>query len=171
MKFIMKSKMIHILGGGPAGLIAAYFAHKNNIPFKVYEAGGTWGGNCRTLTRNKFRFDAGAHRFHDKDPAVTELVNELLGDDLLEVNSPSQIYYDNRFIDFPLRAHNIIKKLPFKVISKVVAENLAKGREASNGYSNFKDFADAKYGSCIIILKSSWDSRRLISILQLPGTD
>ena len=29
------------------------------------------GGNCRTFTCGDFKFDSGAHRFHDKDPDIT----------------------------------------------------------------------------------------------------
>lgn len=37
-----------ILGGGVAGLTAAYYLHKNNIPFQIYEASRRLGGRVHT---------------------------------------------------------------------------------------------------------------------------
>ena len=93
----METTNLHILGGGPAGLTTGYYAKKHSLNFTIFEAGEHVGGNCRTLKIKgvdckystsqieDFRFDTGAHRFHDKDPQVTEEVSTLLGQDLLRV--------------------------------------------------------------------------------------
>ena len=63
---------LHILGGGPAGLAAGYFAKKKNIDLEIFEASDMVGGNCKTIERGEYRFDTGAHRFHDKNNKVIE---------------------------------------------------------------------------------------------------
>ena len=99
----MKNKpKIDILGGGPAGLSVAYFARKKGYDICIYEGSSTIGGNCRTIKMGEYRFDTGAHRFHDKIPSITEEVKKLMGDDLKKINAPSKIYFDGRMIDFPL---------------------------------------------------------------------
>ena len=70
---------ISILGGGLAGLAVGHFARKHGFTFRIYEAGDEVGGNCRTFCRGDFRFDSGAHRFHDKDAAITNEIRRLLG--------------------------------------------------------------------------------------------
>ena len=65
----MTAGSLTILGGGVAGLAAGYFAARRGLPFTLLEAGDEVGGNCRTLSLGPFRFDTGAHRFHDQDPA------------------------------------------------------------------------------------------------------
>ena len=103
------SATVHILGGGPAGLAAGFFAHRARFDVELFEAGEVVGGNARTIVRDGFRFDTGAHRFHAKDPFVTAIVRELLGDDLIEVDAPSAIYDAGRLIDFPLRVDDLLR--------------------------------------------------------------
>ena len=69
---------LHILGAGPAGLAAGYFAKKEGIPFHIFEASGVYGGNCRTIVEGDYRFDTGAHRFHDKNQEITNEIKSLM---------------------------------------------------------------------------------------------
>ena len=72
MKMIKQlPNQVHILGGGPAGLAAAYFAKSKGLNFKLIEGSSNLGGNCRTLKLGDCLFDTGAHRFHDKDADTT----------------------------------------------------------------------------------------------------
>ena len=50
----LKDKQIHILGAGPAGMSAAYYANKNKISFHLFESTDTVGGNAKTLNIGKF---------------------------------------------------------------------------------------------------------------------
>jgi protoporphyrinogen oxidase len=93
---------ITILGGGPAGLSVGYFSSKHQLAFKIFEALDRTGGNAITIQHGEFRFDSGAHRFHDKDPEVTQELLDLMGSDLQRIEAPSQIYHDGKFIGFPL---------------------------------------------------------------------
>ena len=102
---------IQILGGGPAGLIAGYFARQAGISFHIYESSPVVGGNCRTLRHGDFMFDSGAHRFHDKDETATRVVRSLLGEELRSVQAPSQIYSAGRFINFPLAAGDLVRNV------------------------------------------------------------
>ena len=102
---------ITIIGGGPAGLATAYYSKKNKIDFELFEAGSKFGGNCITINSNKFYFDSGAHRLHDKDPGTTKLFINLLKGKLKKIHVPSQIYYESKFIDFPISPLNLIKFL------------------------------------------------------------
>ena len=131
----MESTNLHILGGGPAGLTTGYYAKKHGLRnFTIFEAGENVGGNCRTLKirgvdcggsflqREDFRFDTGAHRFHDKDPQVTAEVKTLLGDDLLPVDAPSEIFFEDNFYRFPLLLNDLAEKLETKTLLKIAWE-------------------------------------------------
>ncbi len=143
-----QSTALSILGGGPAGLAAAFYARKRDIPFVVYEAGPRIGGNCRTLEHNGFRFDTGAHRFHARYPDITADMLELMGNDLVKIDVPSQIVYGKRFIDFPLSPLNLITRLgPRKVTAAAI--DFVRARRNGNGFDNFKDSAVGTYGQTI----------------------
>jgi protoporphyrinogen oxidase len=104
-------KHLTIIGGGAGGLAVGYFARKKNIPFTIHEAAEQAGGNCITIRYRDFSFDSGAHRFHDKIPDITAEVMDFMGDDLMKVDIPSQIYYKRKLIDFPLSPLNLLKNL------------------------------------------------------------
>ena len=97
----MKNNVNHItiLGGGLAGLSVGYYAKKNKLPFTIYESDSHVGGNCRTFKYKDFFYDSGAHRLHDKDSDVTEEMKKLLGDDLRNIDIPTQIYNNDSFIN------------------------------------------------------------------------
>ena len=50
-----------------------------------------------------YRFDLGGHRFFTKSDLVQTIWTELLGDDLLERERCSRIYYDGKFFSYPLQ--------------------------------------------------------------------
>ena len=137
---------IDILGGGPAGLSVAYFARKKGHDICIYEGSSTIGGNCRTIKIGEYRFDTGAHRFHDKIPSITEEVKKLVGDDLKKINIPSKIYFDGRMIDFPLSFLSVMKNLKLSEILKIVVENFFNVFKANVEHKNFEELAYAKYG-------------------------
>jgi protoporphyrinogen oxidase len=141
--------MLNILGGGPAGLAAGYYARKSGLPFRIYEAGGEVGGNCRTLRWGDFLFDTGAHRLHDRDPEVTAEIRALLGDDLLQVHAPSQICWKGRFIDFPLSPYDLVRKLDGRTLVRIGAEVLRQRSRRQPAPSNFRELALSAYGETL----------------------
>ena len=156
----METTNLHILGGGPAGLTTGYYAKKQGLlNFTIFEAGEHAGGNCRTLKikgadcrfrvlqNGDFRFDTGAHRFHDKDPQATEEVKTLLGNDLLRVSAPSEIFYEGKFYRFPLLLSDLTQKLEKKTLLKIVWEQLHNNREKYA--ENFTEFAINQYGKTL----------------------
>ena len=155
----MENTDFHILGGGPAGLTTGYYAKKYSFNFTIFEAGEHAGGNCRTLKikgtdckfhvlqSGDFRFDTGAHRFHDKDPHVTEEVRSLLGDDLLRVDTPSEIFFEGKFYRFPLLLSDLTQKLETKTLLKIMWEKLYNRHEKHA--ENFSEFAINQYGKTL----------------------
>jgi len=97
-----------VIGGGPAGLSAAYILSKNRMDTVTLEMGTQVGGISRTIERNGFRFDLGGHRFFTKDTEVEDLFREVLGDEIIWVNRSSKIFYHNKYFDYPLRPANAL---------------------------------------------------------------
>lgn len=91
-----------ILGGGVAGLTAAYELLRRGQQVTVIEKGAEVGGLARTFVRDGFRFDLGGHRFHSNNLAVVSWLQALLGDDLLLVPRLSRIKLNGRFVNYPL---------------------------------------------------------------------
>lgn len=144
-----KFSHIAILGGGPAGLAIGYYAKKKKLPFTIYEANDCIGGNSTTLRVGDFFYDSGAHRLHDKDPEVTRELQELLGEDLKEINIPSKIYDNGRFIKFPLLPFDLMQKMGMRFFSRAAATLLHARLKYHEPDGNFENFALYTYGKII----------------------
>jgi protoporphyrinogen oxidase len=100
-----------ILGGGPAGLTAAYELSNMRIECVVLERDAVVGGLARTVDHKGFRFDIGGHRFYTKVSLVQQMWRDILGDDLLTRKRLSRIYYKSRFFQYPLEPSDAVRGL------------------------------------------------------------
>ncbi len=104
----MERRNVVIIGGGPAGLTAAYRLTQAGVPSVVLEKDDVVGGISRTAEYKGFLFDIGGHRFFTKVKVVQDMWRDVLGDDLLRRPRLSRIYYNNKFFYYPLRPVNAL---------------------------------------------------------------
>ncbi|OGQ82453.1 MAG: hypothetical protein A3F90_08675 [Deltaproteobacteria bacterium RIFCSPLOWO2_12_FULL_60_19] len=104
----MDSNRVVVIGGGPAGLTAAYQLAKLGRPATVLEKHHIVGGLARTEDYKGFGFDIGGHRFFTKVEEVNRMWQEVLGEDFLRRPRLSRIYYNRRFFYYPLRPVNAL---------------------------------------------------------------
>ncbi len=102
---------VAIIGGGPAGLTAAYELTRRGILPIVLEKGKHVGGLARTESYRGYHFDVGGHRFYTKVDAIQQLWEELLGADLLRVQRLSRIFYRGRFFHYPIQLQDALRNL------------------------------------------------------------
>jgi protoporphyrinogen oxidase len=118
------SGVVAVIGGGPAGLTAAYELYRRGSKLKsvVFEAGDIVGGIARTESHKGFRFDIGGHRFFTKVPEVERMWHEVLGGDFIKVPRLSRIYYRGKFFDYPLKFFNALFNIgPYESIRIVLS--------------------------------------------------
>ena len=135
-----------ILGGGPAGLAAGYFARKHGLPFTIVEASDRCGGNCSTIRHGDFQFDTGAHRFHDRYPDITRELSGLMGGELERIEAPSQIYSQGKRIAFPLRPLNLALKLGPLALAGAMIDFAAARLGGRPARDDFEAIAVSRYG-------------------------
>src|SRR5262245_47101657 len=97
-----------IIGGGPAGLTAAFELSRKEIPSIVLEKDSIVGGLAKTVEYKNYHFDIGGHRFFTKVSIVEQMWKEVLKEDLLYRDRLSRIYYNKKFFYYPLRATNAL---------------------------------------------------------------
>ncbi|MGH7893231.1 MAG: protoporphyrinogen/coproporphyrinogen oxidase [Candidatus Binatia bacterium] len=142
------SASLVVLGGGPAGLAVAHYATRRGIPFTLYERSTELGGLCRTFQCGPHRYDAGAHRFHDRDAEATADMRGLLGDHLVAVDAPSRIYDGRRFIDFPPTPLGMLFSGGIGQIGRI-GRDLIRSRRPGRPCVTFADFAIAQFGETL----------------------
>ncbi|SLN75994.1 NAD(P)/FAD-dependent oxidoreductase [Ruegeria meonggei] len=137
-----------IIGGGPAGLTAAYELQKlsdTHVP-QVYEASDMVGGISRTETHKGYRFDIGGHRFFTKVGEVEDMWHEVMGDDFITVQRMSRIFYRGDFYDYPLRIFNALGNIgpyeTYKIIGSFIKWKLRPRQQEET----FEDWVVNRFG-------------------------
>jgi protoporphyrinogen oxidase len=166
------------LGGGPAGLTAGYLLAKAGKPVIVLESTDQVGGIARTDVREGYRFDLGGHRFFTKAKEVDALWHEVLGDEFLRRPRRSRIYWNRKFLEYPLQGMDVIRKLGPIDLTKAVLSYLwaaikPKGREdtyeewVSNRFGRwlfnqfFKSYTEKVWGVSTAEIRSEWAAQRI----------
>src|SRR3954449_8416576 len=135
-----------VLGGGPAGLTAGYLLSKADRDVVVLEAEGQVGGIAKTVERDGYRFDLGGHRFFTKAREVDELWHEILGDEFLRRPRMSRIYWNNRYLDYPLRGPDVIKKLGPLELARCMASYLRAAVKRDKVDESLEDWVTNRFG-------------------------
>ncbi len=136
-----------VIGAGPAGLTAAYQLGKAGAPATVLEADDVVGGISRTVERDGWRFDLGGHRFFTKVRAVEELWHEILPDgDFLLRPRMSRIFYDGKFLDYPLRVGNVLRQVGFLESVRCVLSYLWVRIRPPKDQTTFEGWTAARFG-------------------------
>ena len=167
-----------ILGGGPAGLTAGYLLAKRGQPVVVLEAEDQVGGIAKTVVRDGYRFDLGGHRFFTKAKEVDALWHEIMREEFLLRPRMSRIYWNRKYLDYPLNGTDVIKKLgPLEVIRAGLSYTWAtikpKGREenfeqwVSNRFGKrlfqlfFKSYTEKVWGVPTTEIRAEWAAQRI----------
>src|SRR4051794_32671856 len=183
---ITKEHPVVVLGGGPAGLTAGYLLAKRGKPVIVLESQDQLGGLARTEERDGFRFDLGGHRFFTKVKEVEQLWDEIMAQASKEAGEEqwllrprqSRIYWNKKFLDYPLQGMDVIKKLgPVELtrafLSYLWAQVKPKGKEdtfeqwVSNRFGRrlfnlfFKSYTEKVWGVSTSEIRAEWAAQRI----------
>lgn len=136
-----------ILGGGPAGLAAAWELSRLGARCLVVEREEATGGLCRTHEREGFRFDMGGHRFITADRDLLDRVVALCGDDLLLAERSSEVALLGQRFRYPLELPDLVRNLPPGVAARAVASYVAaRLRPGRSPPDSFERWAVQRFG-------------------------
>jgi protoporphyrinogen oxidase len=167
-----------VLGGGPAGLTAGYLLAKRGKPVVVLESTDQVGGIARTEVRDGYRFDLGGHRFFTKVKEVDDLWHEIMKEEFLRRPRQSRIYWNDKFLEYPLQGVDVIRKLgPLELmrcgLSYLWAAVKPKGKEetfeqwVSNRFGKrlyghfFKTYTEKLWGVPADEIRAEWAAQRI----------
>ena len=167
-----------VLGAGPAGLTAGYLLAKQGKSVIVLESSEHVGGIARTQVRDGYRFDLGGHRFFTKVQEVDDLWHEIMKEEFLKRPRKSRIYWNDKFLEYPLQGMDVIKKLGPVELSRCLASYSwaalkPKGKEetfeewVSNRFGKrlyrhfFKTYTEKLWGVSATEIRAEWAAQRI----------
>ncbi len=108
-----QGRRVLILGGGPAGLGAAYWLAGRGFDTTLVEARERVGGNAGSFELDGVPVDYGSHRLHPAtDPEILAELKSLMGKELVERPRHGRILLAGRWIHFPLKPLDMLGSAP-----------------------------------------------------------
>ncbi|MCW1735277.1 protoporphyrinogen/coproporphyrinogen oxidase [Anaerorudis cellulosivorans] len=133
--------MIAILGGGIAGISAAYHLNLRSISNILYEQNNEWGGLCNNFTiRNGFLFDYFVHLSFTQNEYVKELFSQLTP--YIKHYPESVNYYKGLWLKHP--AQNNLAPLSSDEKVKIILDFLK--RPDIHNPINYEEWLLAQFG-------------------------
>jgi len=172
------SSKVVIIGGGPAGLTAAYELSKKGVESVVFEKDQAVGGISKTVNYKDYHFDLGGHRFFTKVKKVDEMWRDVLRDDFIERKRLSRIYYNKKFFYYPLRPMNALLGLgvwnSFLIFTSYLYAHAFPSKEeetfdqwVSNRFGErlyrtfFKTYTEKVWGISCREIRAEWAAQRI----------
>ena len=107
----MKERIV-ILGGGPAGITAAWRLSHLGYPVTVLEKDGAVGGMGKTITLGRYAVDYGPHTFHIRETpesrAIIETIKPFFGDDPLILTRGTRVLLRGKYYVYPLEILQVL---------------------------------------------------------------
>ncbi len=142
---------IVIIGAGLSGLSAANaLAENGDHEITIVEKKGHIGGMAYSFTFDDLLFDTGPHRFHTQNKFVKKyILDKFSKDEIAEPIKKTKIYYNNKFLNYPLKISDILFDLsPIDSIESLLSYIYYKAKKhlTKVELSNFDDFIKYNFG-------------------------
>jgi len=125
----MRERQDVILGGGLAGLTAAYTLQRaGETHWQLYERADRLGGLATTVAVDGYLFDHGPHILFTIDKEIEALMRDLLGENFHAQERQAFIYHHAHgglYTRFPFQAH--LHGLPAAIVSARLLSSLVFG--------------------------------------------
>ena len=147
----MSTPHVVILGGGPAGVGAAYQLRRlDRARVTLLEQQPVAGGNAGSFALEGLRVDYGSHRLHPAcDPAILADIRHLLGADLLDRPRHGRIRLRGRWIHFPLQPVDLLLRLDPAFAGGSLRDALLKPFRSAGSGDSFASVLRASLGPTI----------------------
>ncbi|MBI3977697.1 MAG: FAD-dependent oxidoreductase [Chloroflexi bacterium] len=137
-----------VVGGGPAGLAAAYrLTEQLDHSALVIERAATPGGLAAGFRHGDYTLDFGPHRLHlAADPAVLADLRRLLGDDLELQRRRGRIRLDGRDLPYPIGPATLLRLGPRRLAGLGVGALAARFARQPQPPASYEDALQARLG-------------------------
>ncbi len=144
------SPEILILGGGPAGMSCAMELCRADKRLAVIEKDVQVGGMSKTLQLGDFRTDIGPHRFYSRNRYLYEFIEDLLGEQWIQVPRFTRFYVEGQFYTYPVQLGNALRNMGFgsavRVLRDYGFEQLKRAVGFNRRNADFESYVVSRFG-------------------------
>ena len=147
-----EGKPVAILGGGPAGLSAAYNLSKHDKHSYIFERDNIVGGLAKTLKFENFLTDIGPHVFFSKKKSLYDWYLDKIKGHAVRVKKQSRFFIDGKYFTYPVDLKNALTGVGiFKAIRMVLDYLYEKVKRFffRKEIKNFEDYAISNFGKTL----------------------
>lgn len=135
-----------VVGAGVSGLAFADWLKSDDV--LVLERDREIGGYCKTVAQDGFVWDYSGHFFHFRHEDIEKyLVERMEGQEVLVVEKNSQIWFGERFVDFPFQKN--IHQLPQQDMIDCLVDLHFKDEQYPDEPKSFQEMLYKKFGKSI----------------------
>ncbi len=111
VKMGLNRRRVVVLGGGPAGLAAAWSLAKDGHHVTILEKEANCGGMAATFQRGEYSYDLGPHNFHSSNSTLLAFLQNALGDDFRPNPPKIEIYFRKKHIRHPFEGFDLLNAM------------------------------------------------------------
>jgi len=141
-----------ILGAGPSGIAAAFFAQRKGLRVVLIEEKDLVGGKGASRKVDDYIFDFGPHAYHPKSAVINELVRSHSGADYLKTTVRMELILKGKNMNYPFNFKEALWKFnPFFSLKILGDYLLAKVRNFFTPLpeKSFRDWGLKQYGKTL----------------------
>jgi protoporphyrinogen oxidase len=139
-----QQRKVVILGGGLTGISAAVHLRS---PWVLFEKEARLGGHARTDERDGYRFDKTGHWLHLRDPAVKQMVSEILPGQMVPVERKARVFSNGVLTRYPFQAN--LHGLPPEVVKECLLGVIEAQKQQGGQPGNFEEYCLKHFGAGI----------------------
>ena len=121
-----KPGRIAVLGGGPAGVTAAWRLAEHGIATTLLERESALGGMARTTRRGPYAVDFGPHTFHirqtEESRKIIETIRPFFGPDPLVLTRGTRVLLHGKYYVYPLELMQVLTGLNPLLSLRIIAD-------------------------------------------------
>jgi protoporphyrinogen oxidase len=121
-----KPGRIAVLGGGPAGVTAAWRLSEHGIATTLLERESALGGMARTTRRGPYAVDFGPHTFHirqtEESRKIIETIRPFFGPDPLVLTRGTRVLLHGKYYVYPLELMQVLTGLNPLLSLRIIAD-------------------------------------------------
>jgi protoporphyrinogen oxidase len=117
-----------VLGGGPAGMAAAWRLSALGHPVTVLERDTAVGGMAKTIVLGRYAVDYGPHTFHIRETpesrAIIEAIKPFFGEDPLILTRGTRVLLRGKYYVYPLEMLQVLRGVSPWLSARIIADYL-----------------------------------------------